>query len=694
MTTIDELGRRAAEAARADAAALAATRVESGLDRLRLGDAPAVGMPRTSRDPRRWVMLGTAMAVAAAAIIALVINANEGESHRVIPGATSTQVTTASTPVASTGAPDTTELTTPTAPAVTVPSDAIAVVYLALPPGYPATPIASVAAPADPTQMPLVAMSDSWIVAVDTVASTATLINRYSPGDPPQQITLAAGLVGTSIAAGPGDVLYGMVQGNGTDMWLDAIALSGDRAGQVVASAAVSAVAFVEAPAGVLGHGPDGIIDRRTGELLLGYVDVDGKPTSLGRAAHDLTAVSGSVAGDVNVHDPDGAHDWHLAIRSDPASPGASTTESTPAPSSHGGAVVWTDLQSSTSTEPVVAVLAADGTGQWYSLADGWQVAASDIDGTILMRRTGNTVELARLDPPQRIDFLNQPAAPHQRVEYAVTLPTTLTSAPPCTIDNLAVAPTTEGAMGTTYGVLSVRNKGRQPCQVEGAPNVALLDDAGNVVQSTDPAVLVDTSAPPVVLEPDSWATSVLGPIAGNVCGGNQSSQFRVTIGGGDSTIPYEVGRPLDPQQCDPSNRQAAAPGALAVQPFAAVQPNTDGASPFDSLHVTLDAPAAVRAGDVLRYDVVMTAPDSEQSLDSRTCPVYSETLGTANGQFLLNCTSGNGVVVIGIGESVRFHVELPIPANATPGATTLTWTPIEPIGAPITATVTISTTI
>jgi hypothetical protein len=69
---------------------------------------------------------------------------------------------------------------------------------------------------------------------------------------------------------------------------------------------------------------------------------------------------------------------------------------------------------------------------------------------------------------------------------------------------------------------------------------------------------------------------------------------------------------------------------------------------------------------------------------------VYTETLGTASGQFLLNCTSGNGVVV-GTGETVRFHVELPIPANATPGAATLAWTPIEPTGIAITAAVTIT---
>ena len=93
MTTIDELGRQAATVARTDAADLAAARMEPGLDRLRL-DMPVLLTRRSGADPRRWVMLGAAVAVSAAAIVALAINAGEGQSHRVVPGATSTRVTT------------------------------------------------------------------------------------------------------------------------------------------------------------------------------------------------------------------------------------------------------------------------------------------------------------------------------------------------------------------------------------------------------------------------------------------------------------------------------------------------------------------------------------------------------------------------------------------------------------------------
>lgn len=695
MTTIDELGRRASAGARADAADMAAARVESGLERLRLDVGPIVTAPRRSRDPRRWVTIGVAAALVAAAIVALVVNAKESEAPRFVPStqpAPPTQQTSPPTTVADSELPATTQ------PPAVVPVDAIAVAHDALPPAYLATPFASVDAPTDPTRLPGVAIGESRIVTVDSDTSTATLIDLLSPDSPPQQVPLSAAPVGY-LATGPGDVLYGVVQGADPLMSLVAIALSGDRAGQVLASAPIGAAAFAEAPIGVLGHGRDGIIDRRTGETLLGYVDITGAPTSLGRTAHTIGVITGDVAsGDFVVRDPDGLHDWHLVIERDPTSPGSYTGEGPAAPSSHGGAVVWTavgppddpsaDVPSP--TEPVVAVLAADGTGTWYQLVDGWQVGASDLDGTILVRRIGDRIELARIDPPQRIDFHFLPAAPHQRVEFAVTLPTTLTTAAPCTIDDLAIEPGTDGAMGTVYGGLLVRNKAGQPCQVSGVPDVELLDGAGNIVQSTDPALLAQPGDLPIVLERDSWAVAQLGPIASNVCGGNESSQFRLRIDGRSNVIPFAVGRPLDPTSCDPSNNQAPGPGALAAQPFAAVQSNPDVANPFDGLDVTLDVPPTVRAGDLLRYDVVVSATADPQVITAGSCPIYSESLGSEVDQFLLYCNGDDGIL-ISPGEPVRFHIELPVPPLTALGPATLSWTPIEPTGSTVTATVTIT---
>ena len=697
MTTIDELGRRAAAGARADATQMAATRVESGLEQLRLDVGPIVAAPPRGLDPRRWVTIGVAAALAAAAIVAVVVNANDNETPRFVP---STQVTTQptqptgpSTTVPATELPDTTQ-----APAV-VPLDAIAVTHDALPPAFPAEVFVTVAAsPTDPVGLPLVAIGDTRIVTVDIDSSTATLIDPFST-DSSEVLPLAAALAGTSIAAGPGDVLYGTVQGSDPLMSLVAIALSGDRAGQVLTSAPISAVEFAEAPGGVLGHGRDGIIDRRTGKTLLGYVDVTGAPTSLGRSAHTVGTINGDVASsDLVVRDPDGLHDWHLVIERDPTSPGSGNGGAPAAPSSHGGAVVWTavgppddpsaDVPSP--TEPVVAVLAADGTGTWYQLADGWQVGASDLDGTILSRRIGDKVELARLDPPQRIDFHFLPAAPHQRVEFAATLPTTLTTATPCTVDDLEVVPTAGGAMGTTYGGLSVRNKTDQPCEVIGVPDVALVDDAGSIVQSGDPALLVGSAdAQAIVLERDSWATARLGPIS-NICLGNHSLQLRLTIAGRSTAVPFEVGGPFDPNSCDQSYNKPAVPGTLAVEAFATVEQNADVSSPFDSLDVTLEAPPTVRVGDVLRYDVVVSAKGDPYVISEYNCPIYSETLGFEVGQFLLYCNGSDGIL-ISPGDPVRFHVELPISPEMAPGPATLSWTPIEPTGPTVTATVTIT---
>jgi hypothetical protein len=201
------------------------------------------------------------------------------------------------------------------------------------------------------------------------------------------------------------------------------------------------------------------------------------------------------------------------------------------------------------------------------------------------------------------------------------------------------------------------------------------------------------------VLERDSWATALIGAIASNVCGGNESSQFRLTIDGQSTVLPFAVGGPLQPEQCDPSNIVAPVPGALEAQPFEPVQANTDLYNPLDDLDITLDAPPTVRAGEILHYDVVVTATSGRSNPGkpaasvglSDSCPVYTESLSSASGEYLLNCSSDEGLF-IAPGESVRFHIELSIPAAAPAGPATLTWTPVEPTGAPVTASVTITT--
>ena len=162
-----------------------------------------------------------------------------------------------------------------------------------------------------------------------------------------------------------------------------------------------------------------------------------------------------------------------------------------------------------------------------------------------------------------------------------------------------------------------------------------------------------------------------------------------MTIGGQPIAVPFAVGGPRDPNSCDLSTNTLPGPGSLAVQPFAAIEANADQPGPFDNLDVAIETPATIRAGEVLRYDFVVTAQTNPQVISDSNCPIYTEALGAATGQFLLSCNGSDGIT-ISAGETVRFHMELPIPANAATGPATLTWTPIEPGGPPVTATVTI----
>jgi hypothetical protein len=181
-----------------------------------------------------------------------------------------------------------------------------------------------------------------------------------------------------------------------------------------------------------------------------------------------------------------------------------------------------------------------------------------------------------------------------------------------------------------------------------------------------------------------------LGAIASNVCGGNQSSQLRLTLGAQSLVVPFEVGGPFVPGQCAPESEQPPVPGALTVQAFAPIQPNDASTSPLAGLQIAIEAPPTVSAGDVLRYDLVITAPHTPSVLDPTNCPIYTETIGTASAQLLLNCNTSEAIL-INAGESVRFHIELPIPTDAAQGRATLSWSPVEPTGDTVTTDVTIT---
>ena len=85
-----------------------------------------------------------------------------------------------------------------------------------------------------------------------------------------------------------------------------------------------------------------------------------------------------------------------------PAIP-AAACESSVGDSADGSGVYWTHIGPNadpgvdfgTPTMWVIAEMRADGTVSWWSIPAGWEVAASDIWGTVLTRQTGKQLEIA-----------------------------------------------------------------------------------------------------------------------------------------------------------------------------------------------------------------------------------------------------------------------------------------------------------
>ena len=214
------------------------------------------------------------------------------------------------------------------------------------------------------------------------------------------------------IVLGDANVLYGGVQGGqfGNELNLVAIPLSGDAAGTVVASQSIDINRYVEAPPETLGAGLDGVIDRRTGELLMPFIagdralaPADGSPLQFPTGSDDLGTV-----------EIEGAVQWSLQIDRSPDAPNRYVGESPPAPTQTGGATIWTwigpqletePVDYGTPTMPVVATLHPDGAATWMRLPEDWSVVDSTIAGTILGRLGGSRIELAIVPPPANAGF-------------------------------------------------------------------------------------------------------------------------------------------------------------------------------------------------------------------------------------------------------------------------------------------------
>jgi hypothetical protein len=290
-------------------------------------------------------------------------------------------------------------------PSQAAPAGPLAVSYTAPPPSLVLTPYASIPIPVGAeteANVPEVAvLPDGGAVVVDR-PSGAYLVgsNGMRSGAIPLDVTP------THIVATAGPVVYGFIPREDlAGVSVGAIALDGPNVGRVVARGDADSAAWVELPVGATGNAPSGVVGRvrDPGAHLLGHVDTNGAPVTVGGLRGILTITESNLVTD----ETDPTHTWQLSIQRHPEAPAPYTGESPPSPGANGTSVYWTSVgpaarpseEFSPALQHVIAVLQPDGGGQWYSIPEGWSVASSDVGGTIFVRRLdAQTVELARLD--------------------------------------------------------------------------------------------------------------------------------------------------------------------------------------------------------------------------------------------------------------------------------------------------------
>lgn len=399
MDTIDDIGRRAAAAVQADAAAIADAEADALLDAL------AASAATVQRPTRRWAILGAAAAVAAAIAAGVVVVVNREPAPDLVPATTGppNPVTTPppTTPPASSVAPSTTAPAATTTTPPPSPDDGLAVSYKNPPPFLEPQLIGTV----ELTNAEIgngITVMEGGVVVVDGTNVTVVGWDGTTRSVEVQPDFEFSGWI--VLAAGPGDILYaaatGVDQTNMSVATIVAIPLSGERAGQVVATTPADVNTMIERPAGWVGHGPFGIVDREGlhGQLAA-YVDDSGAPLP------DPLAIPEYRKDGDTISSVDGTLSWSLQIERAPNSGSSFVGEAPPAPAPS-GAVWWDTIGPPGSggdyplgTIPVIAFLSTDGTAAWRQIPEGWGVIAADAWGAVLVRINGTRAELARATP-------------------------------------------------------------------------------------------------------------------------------------------------------------------------------------------------------------------------------------------------------------------------------------------------------
>jgi hypothetical protein len=376
---------------------------------------------------------------AGVAFVALLLAAcgDDGSRDAVAPTAvnvlpnTTTQTSddaTADSAISTTSAdpalPTTTPATTSTGPGsssqTTPPTTAdelepIAVSYLDLPPVLELEAIATVEVAFDSVQgspaAAVVALERGRIAVIDLVVREIVVVD---PGADDRRVGMDPALPDvTGLAVGgPGDVVYAVLQGgrqtplSATE--IVAIPTDGPRAGQIVASAPIDLTYYTHTHESVLGLGATGVVDKRTGEKLIDFVDATGEPLRVSLRAPLYPLVEQmdnwtALEEGLNVAPTRGAAPmWCVEVDREPSSTSGLSNDPEPTAISGEQVLVTTAIGTNLPgdygepTQPVVAILQPDGMGAWWSVPDDWRLSAADLYGVVYERTTDTTIEIAR----------------------------------------------------------------------------------------------------------------------------------------------------------------------------------------------------------------------------------------------------------------------------------------------------------